>query len=126
MPASAEAACLQTFAELGDELADVTGDGLCRADRLGEGTAYLYEIGRADRLDKFGCNAQGLIQTSAQFGAEAKSERRARLRQKIADRSEAERAQCGDSGGRNAQRLKRQPLQDGRAVPLGRDGRRLR
>ncbi|MBL7661102.1 hypothetical protein INQ28_32960, partial [Escherichia coli] len=75
---------LKAFAELRNKLADVTGDCLGCADRLGEGAAHLDEIGRPNRLNEFGRNAQGLVQASAEFRAEAKRERRARLRQKIA------------------------------------------
>ena len=36
------------------ELARIAGDGLRRADRLGEGAAHLDQVRRADRLDRFG------------------------------------------------------------------------
>lgn len=112
-PASAEAACLQTFAELGDELGDVTGDGLAAPIGSAAALGVPHEIGRHLLDVRLQCPRPG--PSVGRVLVRSEGERRARLRQKIADRS-AERS--GDSGGRNAQRPARQPLQDDDGVAL--------
>jgi hypothetical protein len=91
-PARAEAPASSSAAQsCRDQLADIAGDGLGRADRLGEGAADLDQLRR--RTGSIGSRriAQRLVEAAAELGAEAQGQRRARLRQEIADAAEAER-----------------------------------
>ena len=76
-PAHAEALFLQLGAELDDELADIAGDGLGGADRLGEIALRLDGLGEPQRLDGLGAPAAGLVEPAGQLGAEAQRQRRA-------------------------------------------------
>ena len=115
-PARAEALQLQRVAELGGELADVAGDGLRRADRLGEGAADLDQP--SGRIGSIGSAmpADGLVEAAAELGAEAQRQRRARLRQQLADAVEAEHAETIDQLGRKPQRRDRQAADIGRGA----------
>jgi len=117
-PASAQAAGLETLAELADELGDIPGYGFGCGDGLGEGAAHFDEIDRPDRLNRLGGLAEGLIDAAADFGAEAQGERRPRLREKVADHIETERPQGGDGRRGDAQRRERQRLHYGCAVSV--------
>ena len=126
-PPRAEPLQLERLAELGGELADVARDGFRRADRFGEGAADLDQLLRTDRLDRLGDLAGRLVKAAAELGTEAQRERRARLRQQIADALEAEHAKAVDQIGREAQRRdrKRRDIGGGRSR-LGDEGRARR
>ena len=86
----AKAFGFQRFAELAGELACITGNCLSRADRLGKHTAYLDEVRRAYRINRFAEGSHGLIETAAKFGTKAQGERRAGFCREFADAREAE------------------------------------
>ena len=98
-------------------LPDITRDGLRRADRFGEGAADLDQRFGADRLDRLGDPAGGLVEAAAQLGPEAQRKRCARLRQQIADAVEAEHAETIDQIGRKPQGDDRQAADIGRGLP---------
>src|ERR1019366_3483070 len=70
-PSRAEAFLLQRVTELAGELADVAGDGLCRADGSGEGAANLDQFLGADRFDRLSDPADRLVEPVTEFGADA-------------------------------------------------------
>lgn len=67
-----------------------------------------------------------LVEPSAELGTEAKRQRRARLRQEVADPLEAEHAQIVGHGGWQAQRFQRQGGDDRRTMSGCCDETRLR
>ena len=71
-PASAQTPLFQALAELRHELADVAGDGLRSADRLGERSPHLDQVGWSDRDDRFGDFPEGLGQSTGDRGSETK------------------------------------------------------
>ena len=122
----AEALRVERRAELGRQLADVAGDRLGGADRLGEGAARLDQVGRADRLDRLGQLAEGLVEAPAELRAEAQGERRARLREQVADPLEAEDAQVRRHRLRQPEGCQRQGRQHRGAMSGRRDEGRPR
>ena len=80
---------LQLLTERCDELSDVAGNRLGRADRLAENPADLDDRRFSDRIDRLCGFSERLIYTPANLQAEAKSQRRARLVDQFADQLEA-------------------------------------
>src|SRR3984893_8800807 len=72
----AETLGLECFAELANELVCIAGNGLRRADRLGEAAADLDEVRRANRINRLAEASHGLIEAAAKIGTEAQDKRR--------------------------------------------------
>lgn len=111
----------QSGAELDDQLADMAGDGLCRADGLREIALHLDQLVGSDRLDRLAENPEGLIDAATELRPEAQSKRRARLREEVADPLEAENMERRDHVGRQAKRGEWKARQHGTVLAERRD-----
>ena len=120
----AEAAVLQRKAEVGDEQADVSGDGLGGANRLGKVAPCFDPLRDGDRRDRLAGAAERLIEPPADLWPEAQRQRCARLRRHFADRLEAQASQRLDSIRRQAQCRDRQIGDRGPRRVAGDDQRR--
>jgi hypothetical protein len=86
----AKSLCFERFTELDCQLDYISGDRLRRADRLGEDTAHLDKVRRANRVNRLAEASHGLIEAPAKFRTKAQDERCSWCFCRFADAFEAE------------------------------------